>query len=77
MLIPKSRAKPSQIGVNDLVLVKQRKQNKLSTPFDPSPFRVVRKKGTMITACRNGKYITRNTSHFKAIDTVLQENHRH
>ena len=69
----KSRAKPSKIAVNDSVLVRQRKQNKLSTPFDPSPFHVVRKKGTMITACRNGKYITRNASHFKVVDMVHQE----
>ena len=69
----KSRAKPSKIVVNDSVLVRQRKQNKLSTPFDPSPFHVVRKKGTMITACRNGKYITRNASHFKVVDMVHQE----
>ena len=69
----KSRAKPSEIAISDLVLVRQRKQNKLSTPFDPSPFRVVRKKGTMITACRNGKYITRNASHFKLVDPMFRD----
>lgn len=66
----KSRAKPSKIEINDLVLVRQRKQNKLSVPFDPSPFCVVRKKETMITECRNGKYITCNASHFKVVNMI-------
>lgn len=64
----KRRAYPSQVKVGDTVLTKQ---NKLSTRFDPVPFEVVRKKGTMITASRNGKYITRNASHFKVIDPSL------
>ena len=61
----KERTAPSEITVGDLVLARQKKQNKLSTPFDPRPFCVIRKKGTMVPACRSGKYITRNTSHFK------------
>ena len=73
----KRRAEPSQIEMEDLVLARQRKQNKLTTPYDPSPFRVVRKKGTMITAQRNGKYITRNASHFKVLhpqaQTIIEE----
>ena len=44
------KAKPSRIDVGDLVLVRQRKHNKLSLRFDPSPFRVTSKRGTMITA---------------------------
>jgi len=47
----KARAAPSEIAVGDLVLARQKKQNKLSTPFDPRPFRVIRKKGTMVTVC--------------------------
>jgi len=58
---------------DDLVLVRQRKQNKFSTPYNPSPFRVVRKKGFMITAQLNGKYITRNAYHFKVLHPELQE----
>ena len=50
-----SKAKVSNIEIGDL---HQRKQNKLSTKFDSSPFRLVRKKGTMITAVRRGKYVT-------------------
>ena len=38
------KAKLSSINVGDLVLVRQRKENKLSTHFNPSPFRVTSKK---------------------------------
>ena len=68
----KARAKTSTIKVGGIVLVRQRKHNKLSTRFDPIPFQVVRLNGTMVTAQRNGKYITRNVSHFKVINTERQ-----
>ena len=67
----KQRARPSQLKVGDTVLACQRKQNKFCIRFDPVPFKVVRKRGTMITASRNGKYITRNPSYFKVIDPSL------
>ena len=63
----RSRARVSNIRVADTVLICQRKQNKWSTKFDPFPFIVVRRKGTMVTASRNGKYISRNVCHFKKI----------
>jgi len=69
----KARAAPSEIAVGDLVLARQRKQSKLSTPFDPRPFRVIRKKGTMVTACRSGKYITHNASYFKLSSSMFPE----
>ena len=68
----KVRAKTSTIKIGDTVLARQRKHNKFSTRFDPLPFRVVRMKGTMVTACHNGKYITRNVSHFKVVDPEFQ-----
>ena len=55
------------------MLVRQRKENKLSTHFDPSAFRVTSKRGAKITARQNGKYITRNTSHFELIAPVSKE----
>ena len=67
----KVRAKTSS-NIGDTVLARQRKHNKLSTRFDPLPFRVVHTNGTMIAARRNGKYITRNVSHFKVVDPVFQ-----
>ena len=44
------RASPLTLKRGDIVLVRQRKHNKFTTRFDPRPFEVVRKKGTMITA---------------------------
>ena len=67
----KSRARASDIQVGDTVLILQRKQNKWSTKFDPSPFQVVRRKGTMVTGLRNGKYVSRNVSHFKRVNTPI------
>ena len=40
----------------ETLLIRQRKQNKWSTKFDPFPVVVVRRKGTMIMASSNGKY---------------------
>ena len=68
-----SHAKESEIDVGDKVLVKQVKNNKFSTKFDARPYKVTRKKGTMITAERNDHTITRNVSHFKKLPTDLKE----
>ena len=63
----KSRAKERIAGIGDLVLVRQKRKNKFSTKFDPRPYHVVRVKGTMITACRDGHYVTRNISFYKKL----------
>lgn len=55
------------------MLILQRKQNKWSTKFDPSPFQVVRRKGTMGTGLQNGKYVSQNVSHFKSINIPMEE----
>ena len=57
------RAKDTVIRIGDTVLLHQKKHTKFSTKFDPRPFHVARKKGTMITAVRSGKYVTRNKMH--------------
>ena len=62
------RATPSDINPGDIVLVKQPKHNKTTTPYDSSPYVVTGRKGTLVTAKRNEKEITRNSSHFKRID---------
>lgn len=49
-------------------MLRQKKHLKFSRKFDPSPFKVTHKKGTMITALRSGKYVTHNTSLFKRIN---------
>ena len=63
----KRRAKKTVIGIGDLILIRQRKENKFPTKFDPKPFRVTKVKGTMITSIWNEKYITRNVSQCKKI----------
>ena len=66
------RAQRSTIEIGDKVLVHQRKHNKFSTRFDPSPYTVVDIKGTMVTAARNEKYVTRNISLFKRVDSSMK-----
>lgn len=46
----KHRAQNSVIHIGDTVLLRQKKHSKFSTKFDPHPFKVTRKKGTMVTA---------------------------
>ena len=65
------------INVDDWVLVRQQKKNKYSTPFSPTPYKVIQKKGTMFTVKNpsNGHVITRNISFFKVLsakDPVLK-----
>ena len=55
------------------LLVKQPKQNKLSTPFNPRPLEVVDKKGSMITAKDGDLQMTQNSSHFKQLPDSLKK----
>ena len=66
------RAQRSTIEIGDKVLVHQRKHNKFSTRFDPSPYTAIDIKGTMVTAARNEKYVTRNISLFKRVDSSMK-----
>ena len=63
----KRGAKPSEIKVGDKVLIKQRKRNKLSTNFNPTPATVITKNKAMITVKHNDKIITRDASHYKPL----------
>jgi hypothetical protein len=65
----RKHARKSDITIGDNVLVKQDKTHKLSTPFDHIPYKVSQRKGSMITAERSDKQITRNSSHFKKINS--------
>ena len=55
------------ISTGDIVLVRQRRRNKFSTPFEPIPYIVERVKGTTITEKRttDQRRITRNSSNYK------------
>ena len=64
----RSHAKPIPLQVGDNVLVKQRRVNKLSPYFNPKPYTVVSRKGSMVTVCQNGHRLTRNASFFKKVN---------
>ncbi|GFN94668.1 transposon ty3-g Gag-Pol polyprotein [Plakobranchus ocellatus] len=61
----KSYIKRSDIQIGESVLVKQSDKTKPTTPYEPIPYVVSNKKGSMITAKRHNKSITRNSSFFK------------
>lgn len=69
----KRHSKPSSLKIGDTVLVKQEKRNKSTTPFNPEPFKIIHKKGSMVTAHKNGKDITRNSSFFKKVNERLSD----
>ena len=55
----------SQIRVGRRVLVKLEKKCKTTPHWDPQPFVVTEIKGSMVTATRDGRTLTRNSSMFK------------
>ena len=61
----RQHTKPSDIKEGDLVLVKQERKTKLTSKFDPKPYRVIEIRGTKATAERQEPQITRNISFFK------------
>lgn len=73
----KAYVKPQNISVGDAVIVKRDPSClKSATPYDLKPYVVTEQKGTMITAARGDKEITRNSSQFKQIEeteVVLEE----
>jgi predicted RNA-binding protein len=64
------RSETSGTKVGDVVLIRQPKTNKLSTPFNPHPYKVVARKGSMVTAEHGSHKVTRNVSFFKRIETT-------
>ncbi|XP_068704750.1 uncharacterized protein [Montipora foliosa] len=61
-----ANAKPSDIAVGDQVLVRQERKDKLSTPFNPTPYRVVSKtSNSVIVEAPGWIQYSRNTSHVK------------
>ncbi|CAB4008646.1 hypothetical protein BSL78_21779 [Paramuricea clavata] len=71
-----AKAKPHSFQVGDTVLVRQKRVNKLSSPYNKHPYTIVKIKGSMITARNATSYITRNRSQFKKITiTTHQQDH--
>ena len=68
----RNRAKDSELKVGDYVLMQAPKSNKLSMPFNPKPYQVVRINGSMVTA-RNAEHtVTRNVSFFEYLPTYKE-----
>ncbi|KAL5019704.1 hypothetical protein ScPMuIL_002596 [Solemya velum] len=64
----RNRAKHREMFPGDYVLVKQPKQNKLSTNYNPNPLRVTDVNQSMVTAQRpDGSKMTRNSSLFRRL----------
>ncbi|XP_064609484.1 uncharacterized protein K02A2.6-like [Liolophura sinensis] len=64
--VKRRRAKVQTFKTGDRVLLRQKKFNKLSTTFEPTPYTVVSKTGNMITIRDNGgKFKKRNASLLK------------
>lgn len=64
----RQRTRTSDIAVGDSVLVRRDSRgDKLSTPFVPNPMVVIARKGNMITAESADRRCTRNVSHFKKV----------
>jgi transposase InsO family protein len=60
--------KTSDIRIGDCVLVRQERQNKLTSRFSTTPYTVTTRNKSKVTArSRSGHTITRNVSHFKRI----------
>ncbi len=61
-------AKTSDIAVGDVVLMKQLRQNKLTSAYNPQPLIVTDRKGSMITASNSRGPVTRNVSAYKRVN---------
>ena len=68
------RSKPSNLQLDDRVLLRNTRENKLTPAFDPQPYTVVGRKGSMISAKRGERVITRNTSFFKHVPLIRETN---
>uniref|UniRef100_A0AAY5KA75 Gypsy retrotransposon integrase-like protein 1 n=1 Tax=Esox lucius TaxID=8010 RepID=A0AAY5KA75_ESOLU len=67
----RNRAKESSIKTGDVVLCRQLSTGMLSTPYEIKPYKVIKVKGSMVTASRSGRCITRNSSFFKRLPSHL------
>ncbi|CAC5357576.1 unnamed protein product [Mytilus coruscus] len=65
----RNHAKTSNIDIGNSVLRKtDRKENKLTPAYEPNPYNVINKKGSMITVTNGEKLVTRNSSKFKKVN---------
>ena len=70
----KRNAKHSDLSPGDKVLVKQDRQNKLSTPFSPEPHEVVTKTGnSVVIESPEGVQLKRDTTHVEKYEGLPLE----
>ena len=67
------QAKPFDLAVGDKVFLKQRKKDKFTSKFKPSPYTVIERKGTKIGAENQRHQVTRNISFFKKIKNTVRK----
>ena len=63
----RNHARSSDIQPGDTVLLPQRKEQKVDPPFNPLPYEVNARKGTMVTMTCGNHSVTRNASLVKKI----------
>jgi transposase InsO family protein len=64
----KAYVKPSRVRPGDTVVLKRDPSHRKSeTPYEPKPYKVISCKGSMVTATRGEKTVTRNSSFFKLV----------
>ncbi len=64
----RNNRKASTIQVGDMVLVRQKRKNKLSSRYHPEPVSIIQRKGSMVTVEKpDGSTLTRNIPHVKKI----------
>ena len=61
----KAYVKLSEIAKGDLILIKQQKLNKHTPPYDPHPFEVLERKGSMVVARKGQQVVERHVNHCK------------
>ena len=67
-------ARDSDLEVGDVVLMKQEKENKLSTPFSPSPYKVTGRLGNQVSVeSYDGVNYDRNVTHVKKFNQPTLE----
>ncbi|KAI0210788.1 hypothetical protein LSAT2_004428 [Lamellibrachia satsuma] len=68
----RAKAKSSNLQPGDIVMMKQKRTNKYSTPHQPMAYEVVARKGPMITARNERQVVTRNISRFKPVNVKME-----
>ena len=67
--------KPSDLRPDDVVLLRNRRETKLTPAFDPQPYTIIGRKGSVISAKRGERVITRNSAFFKPVPLFRRASH--